>query len=275
VDACIGGFVLPWAERLGYDIPPFDFRVPGVTSMSADLHKYGYAAKGASTITYRSMDYLRHQFYVNVNWPGGVFASPSLPGTRPGGTIAAAWAALHAMGEDGYLRNTEVIMETRDRLVGGINAIQGLRVLGNPPVGVFAYAPTSKRVSCYAIADQMAAKGWHIDRQQLPPCIHLMLNPGHAEIVDQYLRDLRESFDYVRTHPGAAVSGSAPAYGLIANAPMRRMVEKNVAAMVEEMYGPEGITPELDSEKGSGGVPGPVLALMKLKSRLGNLFGSR
>ena len=105
VDACLGGFILPFGEELGYPIPPFDFRVPGVTSVSADTHKYGFAAKGASTIIYRDSDLLQHQIFVSENWPGGVFASPALLGTRPGGSIAAAWAAMQAMGADGYLRN--------------------------------------------------------------------------------------------------------------------------------------------------------------------------
>lgn len=273
VDACIGGFFLPWAEKLGHPIPPFDYRVPGVTSMSADLHKYGYAAKGASTITYRNMGYLRHQFFVDVNWPGGVFASPSLPGTRPGGAIAAAWAALKVMGEDGYCANTEKVMTVAGRFINGINAIDGLAVLGAPPVGVFAYRSTSKKLSIYAIADAMTARGWHIDRQQKPPGIHLMINPGHEKIVDQYLEDLRDSVAAVRENPKAAVSGSAPAYGLIANAPMRSLVEKNVLAMMEKMYGPDGLAPQLggdDNEKNEA-VPGPLMAIMKIGNRLRRL----
>ncbi len=271
VDACIGGFLLPWAERLNAPIPAWDFRVPGVTSISADLHKYGYAAKGASTILYRSMDYLRHQFFVYVDWPGGVFASPSLPGTRPGGSIAAAWAALMAMGEDGYLRNAETVLRTARRFMDGINAIPGLRVLGNPPASVFAYTTTEPGLNCYAIADRMAEQGWHIDRQQRPPSIHLMINPGHAEIADRYLEDLRASVAYVRAHPGAEWSGSAPAYGLMANAPLRKLVGKNVLAIMEQMYSAAGEAPHLDAKSG-GGVPGPVLQLMKLKSRLGDLL---
>lgn len=270
VDACIGGFFLPWAERLGHPIPPFDFRVPGVTSISADLHKYGYAAKGASTITYRNMDYLKYQFFVYVDWPGGVFASPSLPGTRPGGTIAAAWAALMAMGEDGYLRNAEEVMRIARQFIDGINAIEGLRVLGNPPVGVFAYTSADPALNLYAIADIMTQKGWHIDRQQKPASIHLMINPGHAHIVDTYLADLRESVDYVRAHPEAAASGSAPAYGLIANAPMRGLVASNVLAMMERLYGPEGQLPALESAEEGGpppGLPKPVEWLLKLAKR--------
>ncbi len=270
VDACIGGFFLPWAEKIGYPIPPWDFRVPGVTSISADLHKYGYAAKGASTILYRGMDYLKYQFFVFVDWPGGVFASPSLPGTRPGGSIAAAWAGLQAMGQDGYQCNARVVMETARRFKEGIAAIEGLQVVGNPPVGVFAYTTSDRTLNCYAIADYMTEKGWHIDRQQRPPSIHLMINPGHAHIVEDYLRDLREAVAHVRAHPDTALSGSAPAYGLMANAPLRGLVSQNVLAIMEHMYDARGSLPQLDSE--GGGVPKIILQLMKLKLRLGNVF---
>ena len=270
VDACIGGFFLPWAERLGHPIPPWDYRMPGVTSISADLHKYGYAAKGASTITYRSMDYLRHQFFVYVDWPGGVFASPSLPGTRPGGSIAAAWAALQAMGEEGYMENAAVVMDTAKRFVNGITAIPELEVIGEPPVGILAYRSTSKRVNIYAVADRLEEKGWHIDRQQKPASLHFMINPGHATIVDQYLADLREAVSFVVNNPKAAGAGSAPMYGLIAGAPMRGMVADNVLAMMEQMYGPDGATPNL---KGNGGVPKPVLWAVNAWSRLMGALG--
>ncbi|MBI2431967.1 MAG: aspartate aminotransferase family protein [Candidatus Hydrogenedentes bacterium] len=266
VDACVGGFLLPWIERLGYPLPPFDFRVPGVTSISADLHKYGYAAKGASVILYRGMDYLRHQFFVQVDWPGGVYASPSIPGTRPGGAIAAAWAALMAMGENGYLQSAATTMETAARFISGINDIPGLRVLGTPPASVFAFTTTEARLDCYAVADLLALRGWHVDRQQRPPAIHLMINPGHQQVVDQYLEDLRQAVDQVRRHPEIAQSGSAPAYGLLAGVPARRLVAKNVLRMMESMYGPQGQTPNL-----SGPVPWPARLLL----RLGGLFRER
>lgn len=280
VDACIGGFFLPWAEKLGYPIPPFDFRVPGVTSMSADLHKYGYAAKGASTVLYRSMDYLRHQFFAYVDWPGGVYASASMPGTRPGGCLAAAWASLQTLGEDGFLRNAEIVMNATKHFIDGINAIPELEVLGQPAMSVFAYHPTTKGLSCYAIADHLEAKGWHIDRQHKPECIHLMINPGHAQIADAYLDDLRDAVDYVKTHPEAAAEGSAPTYGLIAKAPMRGLVKRNILAMMEQMYGTEGTMPNLgnlpeegeDEEGGEdraapGAVPRPLVWAMKLHAR--------
>ena len=116
VDACLGGFFLPFAKKLGRDIPPFDFEVPGVTSLSADLHKYGYAAKGASVVLYRSRELRRHQFYTYSEWPGGLYASPSMTGTRPGGAIAAAWAVMHYLGEEGYLDHARRILATTDKL---------------------------------------------------------------------------------------------------------------------------------------------------------------
>ncbi|MBW2252872.1 MAG: aspartate aminotransferase family protein, partial [Deltaproteobacteria bacterium] len=120
VDSCLGGFMLPFIEMEGYKVTPFDFRVSGVTSISADVHKYGFAAKGASTVLYRNMDYLKHRFLLHQDWPGGVFASPALLGTRPGGSIAAAWAALNAIGMDGYRKIASTIMDTTKILIDGI-----------------------------------------------------------------------------------------------------------------------------------------------------------
>src|SRR5690606_4938563 len=133
VDACIGGFVLPFIEKLGHTVPAFDFRVPGVTSISADIHKYGYAAKGASVLLYRNMDYMKHQFYVHTDWKGGgIYASPSFPGTRPGGPIAAAWAAMKKMGENGYMDLTKKLLGIRDYLLAEIEKIPELEVLIHP-----------------------------------------------------------------------------------------------------------------------------------------------
>ncbi|MFK8003784.1 MAG: aspartate aminotransferase family protein, partial [Polyangiales bacterium] len=132
VDACVGGLMLPWVEKLGRTVPLWDFRVDGVTSISADLHKYGYAAKGASVVMYTDMDYLKDQFFVATDWPGGVYASANIPGTRPGGPIAAAWATLMAVGEEGYLELTSKALEVRERLMAGIAATEGIFVLGDP-----------------------------------------------------------------------------------------------------------------------------------------------
>ena len=129
VDACVGGMMLPFVRKLGYPVPDWDFRVPGVTSISVDLHKYGYAAKGASVILYRDKALRRHQLFASTDWPGGIYASPTMTGTRPGGAIAAAWAVLNFLGEDGYLRIADTVMRTTVRLRDGINALDGLRIV--------------------------------------------------------------------------------------------------------------------------------------------------
>src|SRR6185295_11059138 len=123
VDACLGGFILPFARKLGRDVPPFDFEVDGVTSLSADLHKYGFAAKGASVVLYRDAALRRHQFFTYTSWPGGIYASPSMTGTRPGGAIAAAWAVLQHLGEAGYLQQARAMLATTDALTKGIDAV--------------------------------------------------------------------------------------------------------------------------------------------------------
>ncbi len=191
VDACVGGFILPFIRRLGYPVPEFDFSVPGVTSISADLHKYAYSAKGASVILYRNRDLRRKQYFIATDWPGGIYASPTMTGTRPGGAIASAWAVMNFLGEQGYLELARQTMETRDRILAGIRSIPGLDVLGDPDLSIMAIA--SRRGDIYAIGDEMSARGWHLDRQQFPPSLHLTLHPGHARVVDQFLKDLRQS----------------------------------------------------------------------------------
>jgi sphinganine-1-phosphate aldolase len=196
VDACVGGFVLPFARRLGYPVPPFDFSVPGVTSVSADLHKYGYAAKGASVILYRDRALRRHQFFVSTDWAGGIYASPGLSGTRPGGAIAAAWAVMNFLGVDGYTAIVDVVMRTACKLREGINAVPGLRVLGEPDMCVMAIG--SAGLDVYEVADEMAARGWYLDRQQFPPSLHVTVTYGHAATADAFLADLAEAAAQVR-----------------------------------------------------------------------------
>jgi len=240
VDACVGGYLLPFVEQLGYPIPKFDFRVKGVTSISADTHKYGYSAKGASTILYRNMDILEHQMFVFTEWPGGIFASPGLLGTRPGGNIAAAWAAMQAMGKNGYLENAKKIMDTTRQLIQGIESIEGLEIVGKPDMSLVAYRSTSKKIGIYAVGDQMEKRGWHIDRQQKPECLHAMVTPLHQEVMAQYLDDLKESLEYVGANPRLSLQGGAATYGMVSKVPFRGMVKKNVLNMMRKMYGPTG-----------------------------------
>ena len=153
VDACLGGFMLPFVRKLGYNIPDFDFSVPGVTSISADVHKYGYGAKGASTILYRRDNLLKYQYSAFVDWSGGIYVSPSMRGTRPGGAIAAAWAALNSLGESGYLKIAKLVMDTTKKLIDGIEQIAELYILGKPDMSVYSFA--SDKLDVYQLADVM------------------------------------------------------------------------------------------------------------------------
>ncbi len=232
VDACVGGFVLPWLEKLGRRVPRWDFRVPGVTSISADLHKFGYAGKGASLLLWRSLADLEKQIFVATDFPGGIYASPTLLGTRPGGPIAAAWAALQAQGEDGYLALAKTAADAADALRTGIRAL-GLRVLASDST-IVSY--TGKDL--FAIADRLEARGWSVDRMHRPEAIHLTVTANHAPIVDEYLADLRAALAEVRADPSLAKQGTAPMYGMAAKLPVRMLVARNVRKMIAEMYAP-------------------------------------
>ena len=223
VDACVGGFFLPFLRRLGYDVPPFDFSVPGVTSISADLHKYGYAARGSSTVMYRDPEIRRHQFFSYANWPGGLYGSPTMVGSRPGAMVAAAWAVLTYLGEDGYLRLVRTVMETAQALMDGINAIPELHVIGKPDMSIFSY--TSDTVDIYAVADVMDTHGWQLDRQQMPPKLHLVVTPAHKEIVGTFLADLEAATRSV-AKDGPAPGGRAAMYGMLGTLPDRAAVDK-------------------------------------------------
>lgn len=218
VDGCLGGFVLPWLEKLGYDIPPFDFRVRGVTSMSADLHKFGFGAKGASLVLYRNQRYLKHQFFANVHWSGGIYISPAMAGSRPGAAIAACWASLKALGEEGFLEAQRVMKETADKLMAGINAIPDLRVLGDPPGTTFAVG--SDALDVFVIGEEMEKRHWHMNYMQNPACLHFMVSSTtHARVADQFLEDLRAAVEVVKAHPDRQPEGAAALYGMTAKLP--------------------------------------------------------
>lgn len=245
VDACVGGFVLPWIERLGRPVPTWDFRVPAVTSISADLHKYAYAGKGASVLLWRSMDDMRHQFFVAPDYPGGIYASPTVIGTRPGGPIAAAWAALHGLGEDGYLRLTRAALEAADRIRAGVAAIPGLRLIGAGDGTIVAWGAAPGGPDPYRIADGLEARGWSVDRTQHPAGVHLTVTANHLAIVDDYLADVRAATAEVVARPDAPGTGAAPMYGMMAKLPVRGLVKRGVRQMLEAMYAPGAVVPDL------------------------------
>ena len=206
VDACVGGFMLPFVRRLGYPVPDFDLSVPGVTSISVDLHKYAYAAKGASVILYANADLRRHQFFVSTGWSGGIYASPTMAGTRPGGAIAAAWAVMHHLGEEGYLSIADTVMQTVTKLRAGIDAIEGVKVLGDPAMSILAIG--SDQLNVYEIGDELTRRGWYLDRQQFPPSLHLTVTHAHAQAADRFLADLEQSVAEVRRFSWGKLSNS-------------------------------------------------------------------
>lgn len=256
VDACVGGFILPFMEMNGESLPPWDYRVPGVTSISADIHKYGYAAKGASTITYRNLDYLRYQMFAYQNWPGGVFASSALLGTRPGGAYAAAWGVLQYFGKTGYRKLAQETLEAVNQLKAGIAGIPELEVMGAPQGPLLSFRSVDPAVNIYAVGDQMDAKGWQVNRNQFPAGLHAMVTAQHLRVVEPYLDDLRVAVETVKANPELAKEGGAATYGMMAHVPLRGMVKKKVLEMYSEQYRAGGGELDLAAAAATGGGKG-------------------
>ncbi len=236
VDACVGGFMLPWVERLGKKLPEWDFRVPFVTSMSCDLHKFGFAAKGASIVLYKNTQLFENQIFINTEYSGGIFATSSMLGTRPGGTIAAAWAGLQHLGQAGYLKNAREMLAGFDQLRAGIELTPELQIIGEPCMNMLAFFTKNNQPDIYAVADFMEEKGWVVDRQQLPPSIHLTVFPYNIPVIPNYLADLKAAVAWAKAHPEASGEGNAALYGLMARIPLRGMVRDNVRKVFLEAY---------------------------------------
>ncbi|KAK4762609.1 hypothetical protein SAY86_008377 [Trapa natans] len=281
VDCCLGGFVLPFARKLGYQIPPFDFSVKGVTSISVDVHKYGLAPKGTSIVLYRNHDirkvffhlsircchvylYVRykflllcypfwfipsnssfiiflfmqlfdlhaglraalqqHQFVAVTEWTGGLYVSPTVAGSRPGGLIAGAWAAMMSLGQEGYMQNTGEIMQARKKIQRGVEEIEELFVVGKPDMTIVAFG--SNVLDIFEVNDAMSSKGWHLNALQRPNSIHICVTLQHVPVVDDFIKDLQESVQTVKANPGPKDGGLAPIYGAAGRMPDRGMVHE-------------------------------------------------
>jgi len=234
VDSCVGGFILPFLERLGYRIPPFDFRVPGVWSMSADIHKYGYVSKGASTITYRNGELRKYQLFVYTDWNGGVYATPAISGARSGGPVAAAWSVMRFLGWEGYMRLAKDAMEATSLLMEGVRRIPGLHIIGDPPATTFAVG--SDTLNVYALGDAMKLRGWHIDSQHMPPTLHFTVSPMHLKIVDPFLNDLAGAVKEVSLLKQEDISGEAAIYGMIGSLPDRAQAKEMITQYFNDLY---------------------------------------
>ncbi|HXD80772.1 MAG TPA: aminotransferase class V-fold PLP-dependent enzyme [Candidatus Acidoferrum sp.] len=234
VDGCLGGFILPWGERLGLDIPRFDFRVPGVTSISADTHKYGYALKGTSVLLYRNSDLRRYQYFNFTDWPGGIYFSPGLSGSRSGGIVAATWAAMVSLGEHGYLEVAKGIFDTAATIRRGIDAIPELEVIGNP---TFLVAFRARDLNIYHVNDHLIAKGWRLNALQLPAALHFCVTrPNTAPgIAEAFISDLRDAVEYAK-HPARVEPKSGALYGLGGTPEGNEILNTLFTAALDAMY---------------------------------------
>jgi sphinganine-1-phosphate aldolase len=212
VDACMGGVTLTFLERLGEEVPPWDLRVPGVTSISVDLHKYGYTAKGASVLLHRTKQLRRYQTFITQNWLGGVYGSSGIQGTKSGGSMAAAWAVMRFLGDDGYLRLTGQARRTALRIADAVEGIDGLALLARPQTTLVAFGADDGALDVFAVSDALWRKGWYVDRQGPPASLHCTVNAVHEAVADEFVTDLAAAADEART---AAAAGTQGAYGTV------------------------------------------------------------
>jgi glutamate/tyrosine decarboxylase-like PLP-dependent enzyme len=235
-DACLGGFLLPFAERLGHRVPRFDFRLPGVTSLSADTHKYGFAPKGTSVILYRGLSLRRFQYFAAADWPGGLYASPTCAGSRPGALSAGCWAAMMAHGEAGYLAAARQILAAAAKIRRGIETTPGLLLLGDP-LFVLAFA-AEEGLDVYRVLDRMAQRGWSLNGLHRPACVHVCVTLRHAQpgVAERFVADLADATKEARALPGGEAGGMAPLYGMAGTLPFRGLVGELMTRYLDLLY---------------------------------------
>ena len=217
VDGCLGGFILPWGEQLGYDIPVFDFRLPGVTSISADTHKYGFGLKGTSVLLYRDRALRRYAYFATPMWPGGKYNSPGIAGSRSGGLLASAWASMVSLGREGYLRYARAIFETSFAMQEVVRGHPELKMMGDP---TFCFSFTSDRFDIYHLNDFMRERGWRFNGQQYPNAIHMCVTRPQTRpgVVERFAEDLDAAVKYA-LDPPTEKPRSAAIYGGVPDAP--------------------------------------------------------
>jgi sphinganine-1-phosphate aldolase len=235
VDSCLGGFILPFLRKEGWPVPEFDLSLPGVTSISVDLHKYGYAAKGAGAIIYRNHELRANQFFIETDWPGGLFASPTMLGTRSAGIIASAWAIMMRLGENGYRNLAVRTVEAARKMRDSINEIPDLEVVGCPDMSVFSIA--SPRGTIFAIAGEMEKRGWRMNLQKHPDSIHIIVTSNHIKVIDEFLEDLKYCSSKCRTE-GFSGIGKRPmvVYGKVSEGLDKDATSDDLIRVIEENY---------------------------------------
>lgn len=249
VDCCLGSFMVPFLDKAGFETELFDFRLKGVTSISCDTHKYGFAPKGNSTVLYRSAELRKYQYYVSPDWSGGVYGSPGMAGSRPGALIAGCWASLMKVGEAGYVDACVKIVGTAKKIVEKIRETPALdnelEILGKPLVSVVAF--TAKNLNVYDIADGMSEKGWHLNALQNPPAIHVAVTLPITKVYEKLLTDLEavveaeKEKERVRAVEGKGVKGkavgdSAALYGVAGSLPNKSVVVDLANGFLDLLY---------------------------------------
>ena len=236
VDCCLGGFILPFMERAGFEMEPFDFRVQGVTSISADTHKYGYAPKGTSVILYSSRDLRHKQYFVAPDWQGGIYATPSICGSRAGSLIAATWATMMYMGVDGYVEAAKKIVMTTRKIANELSKVPGVYVFGSPKVNVVALG--SKEFDIFRVFEKMVERGWNLNGLQFPSSFHLCITMLHTQegVADKFVRDIREVSKAVSGDPSAKCSGVGAMYGMAQAIPDRSVIGELTQGYIDILY---------------------------------------
>ncbi|KAK3091804.1 hypothetical protein FSP39_022743 [Pinctada imbricata] len=211
VDCCLGGFLVPFMEKAGFPIPVVDFRLSGVTSISADTHKYAFAPKGSSVILYKSHDYRKHQFFVQPDWPGGIYATAAVGGSRAGAIIAVCWATLMYFGEEGYVQSTKKIISTARYICEGLREIPGIMVYGEPQMSVVGFGKAKGyKYNIFTLSEMLAKKrGWNLNPLQFPSSVHLCCTILHTKegVADRFITDVRECLEELLASPDAEAGG--------------------------------------------------------------------
>ena len=249
VDCCLGSFLLPFLTRAGFPTAPFDFTVKGVTSISCDTHKYGFAPKGSSTVLYRTAALRTYQYFIAPDWSGGIYGSPSIAGSRPGALIAGCWVSMMSQGESGYVSSCHAIVGAARKVETAITENPSLRddlsVMGKPLVSVVAF--TSKSLNIYDLADALSSKGWHLNSLQDPPGMHVAVTLPIVAVVDRLIADLvavveeEKEKERVRIVEGKGAKGgakgdSAALYGVAGSLPNKSVVVKLAEGFLDTLY---------------------------------------
>lgn len=241
VDGCLGGYILPFGRELGYDIEPFDFTVEGVTSISADTHKYGYALKGTSTLLFRDKAQRNGQYFYLTDWTGGKYCSPGMEGSRSGGLLAATWASMVHYGRSGYREYARKIFETSSKMQAAVLSHPELSLIGNP---TFLFSFMSDEFDVYHINDQMRQKGWRFNGQQYPNALHMAVTRPQTQpgVAEAFAADLAEAVEYAKTATEAPASGAI--YGGVAGGMTNEADEFIRAVMADMMDGFQSVPAE-------------------------------